>query len=44
MGMRNTLLDVLGKMDGKPPWAAETKLAVLYLGPGPLRIGCEDPA
>ncbi len=42
MGMRDTLLDVLGKMDGKPPWPAETKLAVLYLGPGPLRIGRED--
>jgi hypothetical protein len=42
MGMRNTLLDVLGKMDGKPPWPAETKLAVLYLGPGPLHIGREN--
>ncbi|KAK5659441.1 hypothetical protein OQA88_642 [Cercophora sp. LCS_1] len=42
MGMRDTLLDVLGKMDGKPPWPTETKLTVLYLGPGPLRIGHED--
>lgn len=42
MGMRNTLLDVLGKTVCQPPWPAETKLAVLYLGPGPLRIGHED--
>ncbi|KAK4033537.1 hypothetical protein C8A01DRAFT_49915 [Parachaetomium inaequale] len=40
MAMRDTLLDVLDKMDGIPP--PETKLAVLYLGPGPLRIGHED--
>ncbi|KAK0754378.1 hypothetical protein B0T18DRAFT_399044, partial [Schizothecium vesticola] len=42
MGMRDNLLDVLGKIDGQPPWPAETKLAVLYLGPGPLRVGGED--
>ncbi|KAK3986160.1 hypothetical protein QBC44DRAFT_373467 [Cladorrhinum sp. PSN332] len=42
MAMRDTLLDVLGKMDGAPKWPPETKLAVLYLGPGPLRIGHED--
>ncbi|KAK4155422.1 hypothetical protein C8A00DRAFT_41972 [Chaetomidium leptoderma] len=42
MAMRDTLLDVLGKMDGTPKWPPETKLAVLYLGPGPLRIGHED--
>ena len=42
MTMRDTLLDVLGKLDGKPKWPPETKLAVLYLGPGPLDIGHED--
>ncbi|KAK1766417.1 hypothetical protein QBC33DRAFT_540973 [Phialemonium atrogriseum] len=42
MAMRDTLLDVLGKMDATPKWPPETKLAVLYLGPGPLRIGHED--
>jgi len=42
MAMRDTLLDVLGKKDGQPKWPPETKLAVLYLGPGPLRIGHED--
>ena len=42
MGMRNALLDILGKKDYEPPWPAETKLVVLYLGPGPLRIGHED--
>lgn len=42
MAMRDTLLDVLGKMDGTAKWPPETKLAVLYLGPGPLRIGHED--
>ncbi|KAL2130728.1 hypothetical protein VTI74DRAFT_6057 [Chaetomium olivicolor] len=42
MAMRDTLLDVLGKMDGQRKWPPETKLAVLYLGPGPLRIGHED--
>ena len=44
MAMRDTLLDVLGKMDfgPNPKWLSETKLAVLYLGPGPLCIGHED--
>jgi hypothetical protein len=42
MAMRDTLLDVLGKLDGHPKWPPETKLAVLYLGPGPLRVGHED--
>ena len=42
MAMRDTLLDVLGKVHGNPKWLPETKLAVLYLGPGPLRIGHED--
>ncbi|KAK3906022.1 hypothetical protein C8A05DRAFT_30092 [Staphylotrichum tortipilum] len=42
MAMRDTLLDVLGKLDGNPKWPPETKLAVLYLGPGPLQIGHED--
>lgn len=41
MGMRNEILDVLGKRDDQPPWPPEAKLAVLYLGPGPLRIGYE---
>ncbi|KAK4031989.1 hypothetical protein C8A01DRAFT_41580 [Parachaetomium inaequale] len=39
MAMRDTLLDVLGKMDSTPKWPPETKLAILYLGPGPLSIG-----
>jgi hypothetical protein len=42
MAMRDTLLDVLGKMDSAPKWPPETKLAVLNIGPGPLRIGHED--
>ncbi|KFA69004.1 hypothetical protein S40285_10690 [Stachybotrys chlorohalonatus IBT 40285] len=42
MGMREMLLDVLGKLMGSQSWAPESKLAVLYLGPGPLRIGNED--
>ena len=42
MAMRDTLLDVLGNMDGTPKWPPETKLAVLYLGPGSLGINRED--
>ncbi len=42
ISMRDTLLDVLGKLEGTAKWPPETKLAVLYLGPGPLRIGHED--
>ncbi|KAK4033098.1 hypothetical protein C8A01DRAFT_40457 [Parachaetomium inaequale] len=42
MAMRDTVLDVLGKMDGQSKWPPETKLAVLYLGPGPLCIDHED--
>ena len=42
MAMRDTLLDVLGKMDGTSKWPPKTKLAVLYLGPGLLCIGHED--
>ncbi|KAK4149619.1 hypothetical protein C8A00DRAFT_46791 [Chaetomidium leptoderma] len=42
MAMRDTLLDVLGKLNGHPPWPPETKLAVLDLWPGSLRIDHED--
>lgn len=42
MAMHDTLLDVLGKMDSTPKRPSETKLAVLYLGPGPLHIDHED--
>ncbi len=44
MTMRDTLLDVLVKMDfgPGPKGVPETKLTVLYMGPGPLRIGHED--
>ncbi|WYZ35417.1 hypothetical protein EsH8_X_000064 [Colletotrichum jinshuiense] len=43
MGMRERLLDALGKIDGKAvPWPSETKLAVLQFGRGPLNIGTED--
>lgn len=42
MEMREKLLDILGKLDGNAPWPPETRLAVLYLGPGPLRIGREE--
>ncbi|KAH6845711.1 hypothetical protein B0I37DRAFT_191175 [Chaetomium sp. MPI-CAGE-AT-0009] len=42
MAMRDTLLYALGQMDGQRTWSPETKLAVLYLGPAPLRIDHED--
>ena len=44
MAMRDTLLDVLVKIDfgPSPKGVPETKLAVLHLGPGPLRIGHDD--
>ncbi|KAK1979525.1 hypothetical protein LZ30DRAFT_596687 [Colletotrichum cereale] len=43
MGMRERLLDALGKLDGKAlPWPPETKLAVLQFGRGPISIGNED--
>ncbi len=42
MAMRDTLLDVLGNLEGQPKWPPETKLAVLGLWPGSLRIGHED--
>ncbi|EAQ92533.1 hypothetical protein CHGG_00768 [Chaetomium globosum CBS 148.51] len=42
MAMRDTLLDALGKMNGQPKWPPETKLGVVYLGPGPLTIDHED--
>ncbi|KAK1825958.1 hypothetical protein QBC39DRAFT_399514 [Podospora conica] len=44
IGMRNTLLDALGKLDGKPPWPTETNLAVLYPGPGRLSISRKERA
>ena len=42
MARRDTVLDALGKAYGDPGWPSETKLAVLYLGPGPLNIGHEE--
>lgn len=43
MGMRERLLDALGKLDGKAvPWPSDTKLAVLQFGRRPLNIGTED--
>lgn len=42
MARRDTVLDALGKARGDPGWPSETKLAVLYLGPGPLNIGHEE--
>jgi hypothetical protein len=42
MAMRDTLLDALGKTNYQPKWPPETKLAVVDLGPGPLRIDHED--
>jgi hypothetical protein len=42
IAMRDALLEALGKMVGDPPWPPETKLAVLWLEPGPLRIERED--
>lgn len=41
MAMRDTLLDVLGKMRGQPKWPPETKLAV-FDPAGPLHIDHED--
>lgn len=41
MAMRDTLLDVLGKLDGQPKWPPETKLTVLDPA-GPLHIDHED--
>jgi hypothetical protein len=38
MDMRETLLDLLGKLRGHEPWPAETKLAVVVLGPGRLSV------
>jgi hypothetical protein len=46
MGMRDTILDALekapGMKEGRPNRPPEDKLAVVYLGPGPLRIDHED--
>ncbi|OIW26712.1 hypothetical protein CONLIGDRAFT_683667 [Coniochaeta ligniaria NRRL 30616] len=41
MDMRETLLDVLGKVQGNKPWPTETKLVVVDFGSGPLGIGDE---
>lgn len=42
MGMRETLLDVLGKNRGQPPWPPEMSLAVIHFSHGPLYINTED--
>ncbi|KAK4103746.1 hypothetical protein N658DRAFT_494239 [Parathielavia hyrcaniae] len=42
MAMRDTLLDVLGKIDDQPKLPSETKLAVLHLSPYALIIDHED--
>ncbi|KXH40423.1 hypothetical protein CSIM01_10171 [Colletotrichum simmondsii] len=41
MGMRERILDALGKLKLGAPWPPETKLAVHLLG-GPIYIGAED--
>ncbi|KAJ0322264.1 hypothetical protein COL5a_008873 [Colletotrichum fioriniae] len=41
MGMRERILDALGKLKLEAPWPPETKLAVHMFG-GPIHIGAED--
>jgi len=40
--MRDKLLDVLGKMEGQPPWPPEIRLAVFYFGRAQVRVGREE--